>query len=406
MHELRALFFFNMLSLTAMMAFVPLIGPIIRELDMAEWHGGLMVTMAGVFWMTQARRWGRASDRHGRKPILMLAASGYVLAYAAMAGFLDYALAAPPAIWLTLLVMVILRSMVGGFYAAIPTVSAAQMADVSSPVQRASMMSRLGAANGMGLVLGPMLGGLLAGHSLSLPLYIAAALPALGLVWLGWALPRHAPRSVTPPPPVHVLDKRLRIPALAMLLAMGSVIVSQMVVGFYAIDRLGLDSHAAATLSSLAMTAVGVTLIVVQLSMSRIPRLDSARCLMWGALLAMLGFVLVTLWHSRAGMVISYSVMAAGLGMVFPSIQTLAANAVAETEQGTAAGTVAAVQGMAMVVMPLLSTVLYKIRPEAPYFCAALCLLLLGVLVARASRRGAGVAAPVEAAAARRVEGK
>ncbi len=379
MNELRALFLFNTLSLTAMMAFVPVIGPIIRELGMQEWHAGLTVTVSGVCWMLMARRWGHASDRRGRRPVLLFAAACYVLVYATMAGFIDYALQATPGVLLTLCVLVLLRGLVGTFYAAIPTVSAAQMADVTPPAQRARVMAKLGAANGLGLVLGPAVGGLLARESLSLPLYVAACLPALGLAWLVWRLPSHPPRVNKPSPPLPILDPRLRIPVLAMFLAMGSVIVSQLAVGFYAIDRLHLTTREAASVASMAMTAVGVTLILVQVGMSRVRRIDSALCMMLGAWLAVAGFVLVTCWHSTTGLVVSYAVMAAGLGLVFPSIQTLTANAVSEHEQGTAAGTVSAVQGMAMVIMPVASTLLYRIRPEAPYLCAAFFLLLLGL---------------------------
>lgn len=379
MQPIHSLFVFNALSMTAMMAFIPVIGPIIRQLGLAEWHAGLVVTVAGICWMLMSRVWGKLSDRRGRKPILVIASAGYVITYLCMAVFLDIALKYSLGAFAILLILIILRGLVGVFYAAVPPVSAALIADAIPPEQRGSYMARLGAASAVGMVVGPLLGGLLAKDYLILPLYIAAILPLAGLIWLVTRLPSAA---VNPAAPGHsaIWDKRLSIPAIAMLLATSSVITAQMTVGFYAIDRLMLDHNDAAKAAGMAMAAVGVTLIVVQGSLSRIRRINSGLCLMAGALIAVCGFVLATLINSQGGLVLSYSIMAAGLGMVFPSIQTITANAVEKSEQGTAAGTISAVQGLAMVVMPLLCTALYKISPETPYLSAAVLLLLLAVL--------------------------
>ncbi|MDX3774732.1 MFS transporter [Chromatiaceae bacterium AAb-1] len=379
MQHIRSLFVFNALSMTAMMAFIPVIGPIIRQLGLAEWHAGLVVTVAGVCWMLMSRVWGKLSDRKGRKPILVIASAGYVITYLSMAVFLDIALQYPADLLLILLVLIILRGLVGVFYAAIPPVSMALIADVIPPEQRGSYMARLGAASAVGMVVGPLLGGLLARDYLILPLYVAAVLPLVGLVWLLTRLPS-ASANQEIAGKTALWDARLRLPALAMLLATSSVITAQMTVGFYAIDRLQLDHNGAARAAGMAMTAVGITLIVVQGTLSRFRKINSELCLTIGALIAMCGFVLAAFIHSLPGLVLAYGIMAAGLGMVFPSIQTITANAVAKTEQGTAAGTISAVQGLAMVIVPLVCTALYKISPETPYLTAAGLLLLLTVV--------------------------
>ena len=75
------------------------------------------------------------------------------------------------------------------------------------------------------------------------------------------------------------------------------------------------------------------------------------------------------------------------MGLVFPSIQTLAATAVSPEEQGIAAGSVTAVQGMAMVIVPLACTLLYGLRPWVPYVVAASLLLLLAAAAVAQLRR-------------------
>ena len=350
--EAGVLFVFNMLCLTAMMAFVPVIGPVVRGLRLAEWHGGLVITIAGLLWMLMARYWGRRSDRIGRRATL-------------------------------------LRALIGAFYAAMPAVSAARIADITAPEQRGAMMAKLGAANAFGMVLGPAIGGLLAKGSLILPLYFAAALPLLGALWLALKLPSDAAHQPRPTPPLKLSDPRLRLPLAAMVLAMSAVITAQMIVGFYAMDALHLDAVAAARAAGIAMTTVGVVLILVQLGLAKARRMNAARCLAAGAVLAGVGFLLMPWLGGAPGLYGCYAVMAAGMGLVFPSIQTLAANAVNPEEQGIAAGSVTAVQGMAMVVAPLACTLLYGVRPWLPYVAAASLLLLLALATAAHLRRSA-----------------
>lgn len=378
-NDVTALFFFNMLCLTAIMAFMPVIGPVVRGLRLAEWHGGLVVTVAGLLWMLMARYWGGRSDRAGRRATLLRAAAGYIVSYLLLAVGLDLMLQEPPPLWLALAALLVLRALIGAFYAAMPTVSAAHIADVTAPAQRGAMMAKLGAANGMGMVLGPAIGGLLVKDSLILPLYIAAALPLLGALWLAAKLPSDAAHPPRATPPLKLNDRRLRLPLTAMLLAMSAVITAQMIVGFYAMDALRLPDGAAARAAGFAMTTVGVVLILVQLALAKARRINAARCLVGGALLASAGFFLVPLLNGTVGLLVCYAVMAAGMGLVFPSIQTMAANAVGPDEQGIAAGSVTAVQGMAMVIAPLICTLLYGITPWLPYILAASLLLLLAL---------------------------
>ena len=70
--NLRPLLIANMACTMAMMAFVSLIGPIARVLGLATWQAGAAVTVSGVIWMLLARPWGQASDRLGRRRVLLL----------------------------------------------------------------------------------------------------------------------------------------------------------------------------------------------------------------------------------------------------------------------------------------------------------------------------------------------
>jgi MFS family permease len=370
----------NALCLAAMMAFVAVIGPMVRTLGLAEWHGGLIVTLAGLAWMLLARVWGRASDRHGRKPVLIFGVTGFCLAYLALAVFLDLTRPDPSNLVVTLVVLSLIRGVIGGFYAAIPTCSAAIIADHTGPQERASGMAALGAANGAGMVLGPLAGGLLASFGLAVPLYFAALLPALALILLWQALPRTETATPSASPDCRLSDHRLRLPLIGTFLATSCVIAAQVCVGFLALDCLDLDPKEAALAAGLAMTAVGVTLILTQILVLRRKDVSSQIWLGMGSVIAALGFGSVALVDTTAGLMATYGVAACGMGMVFPALQAMAANAVRTDEQGVAAGTVAAAQGLAMVVAPLASAGLYHFSPGLPYIAAALILAGVGLM--------------------------
>lgn len=377
MKDLRVLLIFNTINIAAMMAFLPVVGPIVRELGMQEWHSGLIVAISGLFWMLLSRAWGRASDEHGRRLILLWSTAGYGIFYVLLSLFLDHAMGSGWSLILIVGGFVVLRAFIGGFYAAIPPVSAAQIADVTTPEQRTSGMAILGAANGVGMIIGPVLGGIISQHSLILPLYLASALPFLGWLLIYLGLPKVKQRNPIKSDPIKITDPRLRLPVLAAFLASSCVYTAQICIGFYGLDVLHLNSKGAAELSGYAMGAVGVTLIAVQITVSKFKHILPIYWLMFGSVLSASGFILVTLWTQYTGMIVSYAVMAAGLGMIFPSFQALASHAVDENEQGVAAGSVSTAQGLSMIVAPMVSTLFYEYSPFLPFLSAAFLLLLL-----------------------------
>ncbi|MCF7750167.1 MFS transporter [Bacillus subtilis subsp. subtilis] len=381
-----ALVFAALTGTMAMMAFVAVIGPVVRLLGLAEWHAGLSVTAAGVLWMLSARRWGSLSDRIGRKRVLLIALAAYVLIYVVMAVFVDTALARPPALWLSVLVLVGTRALVGLFYAAVPPTAAALVADGAAPGQRASAMAKLGSANALGMVVGPAAAGWIAFHQLSLTLYVAAVLPLLALAVIAWRLPADAPVATASSGPRARLgwtDPRLRLPILAVFAAMISVTIAQVTVGFFAIDRLQLSPADGARAAGLALTAVGVGLILAQVLVMKLGGVPPRRWITVGALVSGMGFASVALVDTRWELLAAYAVAAFGMGFVFPSFQALAADSVQAHEQGAAAGTVASVQGLGMVIGPMLGTLLYQWRPSAPYLLVGALLLALSVAAAR-----------------------
>lgn len=368
----------NLACSMAMMAFVALIGPIARLLGLAPWQAGASVTVGGLLWMLLARAWGAASDRHGRRPVLLIGVAGFALAYWAMVAVIDVSLRLLPAALWVFAGLVITRGTIGGFFAAVPAVGQALVADHVAPERRAASMAALGAAGAIGMVVGPALAAVLAPQGLSLPLYATGVLPLLALAVLGRALPRGTRRTGAAPAVLALAEPRLRRPMCVAFAAMFSVTVAQSTVGFFALDRLALPAAEAARTAGLALTCVGVALIAVQILATRLSWTPQ-RMILTGALVAAAGAAGMWRVDGAVPLCLAFAVMAAGMGWVFPAFQAMAANAVQSHEQGAAAGTVGAAQGLGMVSGPLAGTLLHGLSPVMPYACVAVLMVAVAL---------------------------
>lgn len=391
--RLWVLSFVALVGTMGIMSFVAVVGPITRLFGLADWHAGLALTAGGVFWTLSARRWGKLSDRVGRKRVLVFSLAAYCVTYLMLAVLVDAALGHPPALAVSLAVLVGARALVGLFYAAVPTVAAAAVADQAPTGKRASSMARLGAANATGLIAGPVVAGWIATYDIALALYAAALMPLAALGMILWKLqetrpPEAAsdkePENVAPEqkPSAGFLDPRLRLPLAAMFVAIMAVATTQSTVGFLMLDRLSLSPAEGAKAAGYALTALGIGLIVAQTVMMRL-QWPPVRWLLLGALLAGAGFGSVAVLGTGWLIFIAFGLAGLGMGLVRPSIQALTADCVEAHEQGAAAGTAASMQGFAMTMGPLVGTLLYGLSPAVPYVLVGVLLLALALMVWR-----------------------
>jgi len=373
--SLKPLMFETFVCSMAMMSFVALAGPIARVIGLQPWQIGAAMTAAGLAWMVMARFWGGLSDQRGRRPIILLGLSGFAISYFVLSLFIDLALRITMTPLLAFMGLVIGRGLAGVFYAAVPATSAALVADHTPPEGRTRAMAAIGASSAAGMVIGPGFAGLVGPFNLSLPLYITAALPAIALIVLWRTLPKvehHAPPRTES---LQLADPRLRRTLTVAFVAAFSVAVAQVTVGFFALDRLQLDSAGAAKAAGIALAIVGVALVLAQIMLRKLNWMPE-RLIQVGSVLAAGGFGSVLLAASPPMLWGSYALAAFGMGWVYPSVSALAANSVEGHEQGAAAGSVAAAQGFGIILGPIAGTALYGIDNGAPYALIAGMLLL------------------------------
>lgn len=377
MSKLFPILIYNFLGMMAMMAILPVIGPIIREIGLEEWHAGLIVGVSGIFWMLFSRFWGEMSDRKGRRVVLLITSSGFMLFYFSLSLFIDKALSTAWSIPIVLVIFIILRSLMGLFFAGVTPVSSAYIADMTSNEKRTSGMALLGASSGFAMISGPAMSGIFAKHSLVTPLYIASTIPTLCILIILFAIPKVDHLSPRKNNPIKLSDKRLRLPILSALLASSSVYTANMCIGFYGLDVLQLDPQTAAKTSGYAMGAVGISMIIIQIIISKLNTITPKQWLKIGAIVAAIGFAIVARFNTVYGLYSGYAIAALGIGAIFPAMQSIASKNVQSDEQGIAAGSVAAAQGFAMVIAPILSTLIYEINPLYPYLTIIVLLSIL-----------------------------
>jgi len=371
--SLKPLMFETFVCSMAMMSFVALAGPIARLTGLQPWQVGAAMTAAGLAWMLMSRYWGALSDRRGRRPVILIGLSGFALSYFLLSLFVDLALRTAMAPLLVFAGLVAGRGIAGVFYAAVPTSSAALVADHTPPEQRAAAMAAIGASSAAGMVIGPGFAGLVGPINLSLPLYITALLPAIALAVLWRVLPateHHAPPKTES---LRLTDPRLRRAIGVAFAAAFSVAVAQITVGFFALDQLHLNPAGAARASGMALAIVGVALVCAQVVLGKLGW-SPERLIRVGGVLAAVGFASVALAVTAPMLWASYALAAFGMGWVYPSVSALAANAVAAHEQGAAAGSVSAAQGLGIIVGPIVGTLLYGVDNRLPYGIVALIL--------------------------------
>lgn len=186
---LALLFVLLVVSMLGFGIIIPLLPFLVTAFGGSGMSMGLLMAIFSLMQFLCSSFWGALSDRHGRKPILILGAMGNAIT------MLGFGLS-PSLGWLYFF-----RGLGGVFSSAIMPVSMAFIADTTSAEQRSGGMGLTGAAFGMGMVLGPGLGGLLGGKSLQAPFFLAAALSFLGGLLIWGLLPESLPlekRRATP----------------------------------------------------------------------------------------------------------------------------------------------------------------------------------------------------------------
>ena len=344
----------------------------------AFWAGILAASYAAAQFIF-APIVGAISDAYGRRPVLMVTLALLVLDYVIMALAASY--------WLLLLG----RSLAGVAGATFVTATA-YIADITPKEDRAARFGLIGAAFGLGFVLGPALGGIAAEISLTAPFWLAAALAfgnlMFGLLVLPESLPEASRRPFTlrDSNPFAIIREAFRIPGLSPLLT-GSVVVEFGTLVYVVLWAFwGRETFGWSTLPiGITLSIYGILLATAQaLIMPRaVAWLGEARLALWGLVLSVAVFAGFG-FAQQLWMLAILLPLAALTDLVPPTIGAMAANVTSEDRQGMVQGVIASLASLAAVIAPLVYTPIFGLfaGPEAWVYLPGAPFLLAGVLVA------------------------
>ncbi|RST59231.1 MFS transporter [Siminovitchia terrae] len=374
-----SIFFSVFVAMVGLMIIAPVMPPLIRELGLSETHSGLIISLGSVAMAVMAPVWGRWSDIKGRKPVILIGFIGMFVSYVLFTATMYAGLTKLISGGLLVILLIIARSMVGLFIPAVPSSAQAYMADVTDEKGRSAGMALIGAANGMGLVLGPAIAGGFALIGLIWPLYIGAMLPLVAFIVVLLLIPAQKPVIQEKPPRVNPLQKELRLYLFAGLATMLSIVTLQVVGGFYFQDQLSLTTKETARMVSMGLMLSGVAMIVTQGIQMKKTKWEPKPLILVGSLLLIISMLLFLFIISPIGFYVAFAFFGIGAGLMMPGFMAGSSLAVAREQQGGVSGLVAAVQGISAMIAPILSTTLYQVDKHLPFVVVAAIVLLMAI---------------------------
>ena len=346
-------------------------------LGAAALWGGLLSTSFAAMQFLFGPVVGGLSDRFGRRPILLVS----LVAMAA-----DYLLmAVAGTIWLLLIGRII-----GGITAATHSTANAYIADISKPEDKSANFGLIGAAFGLGFVLGPLIGGLLAEYGTRAPFYAAAVLSGLNALF-GWVVLKETvtdairrPFSLKRANPFGAFKALSKLPMIGTLLGVYFVYsiahtVYPAIWSYFGKERFDWDP---ATIG-LSLGLFGIMMAVVQGFLIRpaIKYLGERGTIIYGLFFDILAFGFLSLVTS--GTVALFFIPVAALaGIVSPALQGLMSQAVGDDQQGELQGALTSLSALAMIISPMLMTTTFAAftAETAPFYMPGAPFLLAFIL--------------------------
>jgi len=339
----------------------------------------LLMATFSMMQVVFAPVWGRLSDRMGRRPVLMISMGAAALAYLWL-GFAS-------AVWMLFAARALAGACAGNIAAA-----NAYIADVTTPEKRARGMGMIGAAFGLGFIIGPALGGVVAGNNLATadlrsPGLIACGLSLIAFLGVVLVLKESLPKDLAPrsrKSRIAALRDALARKTLARLLlifllatlAFGGM---EAVFALWAMAQFGWGPEQIGYI----FTYVGVLSAIMQggLIGKLSARFGEEKLLIAGLGLTALGLLAIALAHDLPVLVVAMSCLALGMGAMQPSLNSLISRRAGAEEQGEVMGVAQSVASLSRVLGPLLAGALFAgLGRDAPFLVGMALVVAAAVL--------------------------
>jgi len=345
--------------------------------------------------------WGKLSDRHGRRPILLISTAG------AAASYMLFAVSSGIQDSKTALVLLLCSRVFAGLCGGNITVAQAYIADVTPPEQRSRKMGLIGMAFGLGFIFGPAIGGFSLKHlGNSGPGWVAASLCAANFLLAFFILPESrqpGAAQITPRPHIEQWTHTLRQPKVGLLVVVFFLATFcfscfestlPLIVG----DNFHLDLSSASTIAYLFVYCGLIGALVQGGAIGRLvrklgePRLIASSLVLTGISLAMIPFIKGNVqlsWKvlgSHEGLpwimlLLALALLSIGSSLTRPPLFGLLSNLASADEQGATIGVAQGAGSLARILGPIFAVTTLHFIPALPYLTCTAILLFTTVMV-------------------------
>lgn len=376
---------------------MPVLPFVVEDYGAPEWVYGLLLTSYSAFQFIGAPYLGALSDDIGRKPVLLISQIGTLISWV----IFYLALQLPQSYMLGFsipLVIIVLSRITDGITGGNTSVTNAYVADITTRDEKSYIFGYLGGIAGLGMIIGPGLGGLTASGSMgySGTLITAMTISVLALLSIIlWLKETHQPKAKNERRRQNILSSILILrrikkvnPAPLIKLLFGMKLFFSIMMAFYIstialfiIDRFSFNEREL----GIFMLVVGIFLSFNQAFLSKIfiRKLGEFKTLILGLTLCVLGLFAITLSHNLWAYIGFYYVMNLGLSLCFPTFNSLIAIHADPEKQGEIMGVSESINSLAMALIPVVGAGLYGLFGYPLYYFIALLPLVALILAIR-----------------------
>jgi len=384
------IFITMLIDITGWGIIIPVIPKLIKELihgDISEAakYGGWLTFAYAITQFLFAPLIGNLSDKFGRRPIILISLFAFSMDYLLLAF-------APTITWL------FIGRIIAGLTGASITTASAYIADVSTPENRAKNFGMIGAAFGLGFIIGPVMGGFLGHYGSRVPFYAAAVLCMLNFLYGYFILPESLSQenrrnfNLKRANPIGAFMNMRKRPALyGLLFSLFLVYVASHSIqgnwSYFTMYQFGWDEK----MVGISLGVIGLLVGLVQGVLIRWinPRLGNEKSIYVGLALYTLGLSLFAV-ATESWMVFVFLIPYCLGGIAGPAMQAVISSKVDATEQGEIQGTLSSLMSASTIIgPPLMSSVFYYFtHNEAPFkfagapFVLGAALMLISTVIA------------------------
>ena len=402
-HSLLFIFITIFIDITGLGIIIPVIPALITELingsisEAAKYSGWLMFSYATLQFLF-APLLGGLSDQYGRSPVILLSLFGFGINYIVLA-------LAPNIIWL------FLGRIFQGIMGASLTTASAYIADISTPEKKAQNFGLIGAAFGLGFILGPVIGGYLGQFGSRVPFIAAAAFTLINLIYGYFILPESLDKKnrrkfdIKRANPIGTLMSLKRYPVISgLLICIVLFNIAQHATHstwtFFTIEKFDWSEK----LVGYSLGFIGLLAAIVQGGLIRIiiPKLGNIKSVYFGMIFYILGLSLFA-FAEEEWMVFAFAIPLSLGGISGPALQGIMTNKIPDDEQGEFQGGMTSLVSLTAIIGPLLMTNLFSYFtsensfyyfPGAPFMVGAIISffgLIIAVRFLSGSRGGSSI---------------